>query len=69
MRPRRIFTKTDSAKKLYPADAGDRKSAGDDVPDGHERTSISENIRQYLLNSTLHGLRYVGETKISLFER
>ena len=24
---------------------------------------------QYLLNSTLHGLRYVGETTITVFER
>lgn len=31
--------------------------------------TCSENFRQYLLNSTLHGLRYVGETQISVFER
>lgn len=27
------------------------------------------NLEQYLLNSTLHGLRYVGDKKISYFER
>lgn len=34
-----------------------------------EDTSCNENFHQYLLNSTLHGLRYVGETNISIFER
>lgn len=27
------------------------------------------NIKQYLMNSTLHGLRYVGDAKLSIFER
>lgn len=34
-----------------------------------KETSFNENFHQYLLNSTLHGLRYVGETNISIFER
>lgn len=28
-----------------------------------------ENINQYLINSTLHGLRYVGDRNISICER
>ncbi|KAG4074415.1 hypothetical protein HA402_000394 [Bradysia odoriphaga] len=33
------------------------------------RSSCHENMEQYLANSTLHGLRYVGDRKISYFER
>ncbi|XP_037037296.1 pickpocket protein 28-like [Bradysia coprophila] len=33
------------------------------------RSSCNENMEQYLVNSTLHGLRYVGDRKISYFER
>lgn len=29
----------------------------------------TNNLRQYLLNSTLHGLRYVGDITITIFER
>lgn len=39
-----------------------RASPASDPPD-------SPNIRTYLLNSTLHGLRYVGQTTISTAER
>lgn len=28
-----------------------------------------ESFHQYLLNSTLHGLKYVGDRSLSLFER
>ncbi|XP_031626136.1 pickpocket protein 28-like [Contarinia nasturtii] len=31
--------------------------------------TLQENFIQYLLNSTLHGLKYVGDRKISHFER
>ncbi|KAJ6634965.1 Pickpocket protein 28 [Pseudolycoriella hygida] len=31
--------------------------------------TCSENVEEYLTNSTLHGLRYVGNRKISYFER
>lgn len=40
-----------------------------DEQNGEKAITCSENFRHYLLNSTLHGLRYVGETKISVFER
>lgn len=33
------------------------------------KKNCSENVQQYLLNSTLHGLRYVGDSTISVFER
>lgn len=33
------------------------------------QTACEENLRQYLMNSTLHGLRYVGTANITLFER
>lgn len=29
----------------------------------------SENVKQYLSDSTLHGLRYVGDSSLSIFER
>lgn len=31
--------------------------------------SCGDNLKYYLKDSTLHGLRYVGESTISLFER
>lgn len=31
--------------------------------------SCRENWHQYLINTTLHGLKYVGDRKISRFER
>lgn len=31
--------------------------------------SLKENFNQYLTNSTLHGLKYVGDRTITRFER
>lgn len=31
--------------------------------------TFRESFRQYLLNTTLHGLKYVGNNTITLFER
>lgn len=31
--------------------------------------SLKENFNQYLINSTLHGLKYVGDRTITRFER
>lgn len=33
------------------------------------RLTCQENFNQYLVNTTLHGLRYVGDRSITLFER
>lgn len=33
------------------------------------RKTCLENFNQYLLNTTLHGLRYVGDKSITVFER
>lgn len=33
------------------------------------RATCRESFRQYLLNTTLHGLKYVGDGTITLFER
>lgn len=33
------------------------------------RITCRENFNQYLVNTTLHGLRYVGDRKITVFER
>lgn len=33
------------------------------------RITCQENFNQYLMNTTLHGLRYVGDRSITLFER
>lgn len=67
MRPRKIVAKSDSAKKLY-EDVQPAKRPTD-THEEDQRFSCGENVRQYLLNSTLHGLRYVGETHITIFER
>lgn len=32
-------------------------------------TTCRESFHQYLLSSTLHGLRYVGDRSLSFFER
>lgn len=45
------------------------KQSFDDTDAMEKESSCQENLRQYLLNSTLHGLRYVGERQISTFER
>lgn len=34
-----------------------------------EKVSVRENFMKYLLNSTLHGLTYVGDSKLTWFER
>lgn len=33
------------------------------------RITCQENFNQYLVNTTLHGLRYVGDRTITVFER
>lgn len=33
------------------------------------QTACSENIRQYLMSTSLHGLKYVGSIYITYFER
>lgn len=33
------------------------------------KTTCHESFRQYLKNTTLHGLKYVGDDTITLFER
>jgi acid-sensing ion channel, other len=32
-------------------------------------STVGENITQYLLSSSLHGLRYIGTASLSVFER
>lgn len=44
--------------------SGNRKK-----PEIDEGAGFKENVREYLLNSTLHGLRYIGTKTISRFER
>lgn len=44
-------------------------SSKNSVKDEDDKTSIFENIREYLLSTSLHGLRYVGTSTLSLFER
>lgn len=59
---KRISTRRDSI-------IGNNKNPHPPAHDIIKETSFNENFHQYLLNSTLHGLRYVGETNISIFER
>lgn len=59
--PRKSISSQGSIKK-------DKQSDEENIAT-ERRSACQENLRQYLLNSTLHGLRYVGERQISLFER
>lgn len=34
-----------------------------------EETACGENVRQYLLATSLHGLKYIGLKNITFFER
>ncbi|XP_063368781.1 pickpocket protein 28-like [Cydia amplana] len=40
-----------------------------DVISGCDSRGVRKDLREYLLTSTLHGLRYVGEKKLTWFER
>lgn len=44
-------------------------SNSDIISNNSNSNSSTNNLRQYLLNSTLHGLRYVGDVTITIFER
>lgn len=36
----------------------------------HEiQENLKETVQQYVLNTSLHGLRYIGDKKLSIFER
>lgn len=41
----------------------------DDEVKKNFRITCQENFNQYLVNTTLHGLRYVGDRSIAVFER
>lgn len=60
-----------SARKSISSQGSKKKAkpSFDDTVAMEKDSSCQENLRQYLLNSTLHGLRYVGERQISTFER
>lgn len=45
------------------------QSAHNDYATPTWRKSFQENLKQYLLSTTLHGLKYVGDNTITLFER
>lgn len=59
--PRKSISSQGSTKK-------DKQSDEENIPT-QRNSACEENFHQYLLNSTLHGLRYVGERQISVFER
>lgn len=44
-------------------------SNGEKTLNSELKKTCNENFNQYLLNTTLHGLRYVGDRSITLFER
>lgn len=44
-------------------------SNDEDSQDEEKSASSSEHFREYLLSTSLHGLRYVGTKTLSLFER
>lgn len=64
IRPRRGIARTVEGKPEHPV----QKNELDEQIDEKDIT-CGGNFREYLLNSTLHGLRYVGEKQISVFER
>lgn len=47
----------------------ENKPKNDSVTNSVTRLTCQENFNQYLVNTTLHGLRYVGDRSITLFER
>lgn len=53
--------------KMSESDDGDRNHRNRKKE--NPTSTCNENVEQYLVNSTLHGLRYVGDRKISYFER
>lgn len=65
IRPRRGIARMEFSEEK-PSNAQKKET---DVQNNDRAITCNENFRQYLLNSTLHGLRYVGETQISVFER
>lgn len=46
-----------------------KESKAVEKPIQNESAGFRENVQEYLLNSTLHGLRYIGTKTISTFER
>lgn len=54
--------------KTKPAETKLLQSIDDEVKKTF-RITCQENFNQYLVNTTLHGLRYVGDKSITLFER
>lgn len=45
------------------------QSAHNDCATPTWRENFQENLKRYLLSTTLHGLKYVGDNTITLFER
>lgn len=72
IRPRKVYPqKLSESDKSHEKSYNQQKQQNDAINQhtDDENVTCGENMHQYLLNSTLHGLRYVGETHISLFER
>lgn len=75
----RFLARTDSQQRLFktsltrqPNDDADQQRQKSAVPGPEASSSVltcGGYFRQYLLNSTLHGLRYVGDVHITVFER
>lgn len=63
IRPRKSYQ---TQKNSHPS--ADKSVENKQLASG-ESVGCGENVREYLLNSTLHGLRYIGDTQISVFER
>lgn len=62
-RPERYYTVARHRKK----DSG--SGLIDEEVKKNVRLTCQENFNQYLVNTTLHGLRYVGDRSITRFER
>lgn len=69
IRPRKLFPKLNETNNTGSVEKLNSHQKGQEDVEDEETVTCGENMHQYLLNSTLHGLRYVGENQISKFER
>uniref|UniRef100_A0A182IM43 Pickpocket n=1 Tax=Anopheles atroparvus TaxID=41427 RepID=A0A182IM43_ANOAO len=54
-------------KHRFPQAAFEKESRA--KVNSRERLSLSENLREYCLNTTIHGLKYIGTVSLTIWER
>lgn len=64
-----LTTRDTITSKNYEQNEEKRDKSLKNVQTCLKTTEINTIVKQYCLNSTLHGLRYVGDSKLSIVER